>query len=75
MSSTNNLLESLKGTITEKIAELIPKLSEITPAQTIIDKSIDLIQEKFKSYIYVGLGLYAFLVVLLIIIIYLVSRK
>ena len=75
MSSTNNLLESLKGTITEKIAELIPKLSEITPAQTIIDKSIDLIQEKFKSYIYVGIGLYAFLVVLLIIIIYLVSRK
>ena len=74
-SATNNLLDSLKSTISEKISELVPKLSELAPAQTIIDKTIDVIQDKFKSYIYIGAGLYALIIVLLIIIIYMLSKK
>ncbi len=73
--SSGNLLDTLKNTLTETISEIVPKISEINPAQPIIDKTIDYVQDKLKTYMYVGIAMYALVIILLFIIIYMLYKR
>jgi hypothetical protein len=70
-----SLLDKLKNTITDKISEIIPKVSDIIPKAGVIDETaIDKVKERLTGYFYVGIALYALLIILLLFIIYLVSK-
>ena len=87
MSTINidSIIDKIKDTINQKLSEsgfveklkdaIIQKVSDTEFVQTVVDKGTVAVENKVRPYLYIGTALYALIIVLLLIIIYMIYKR
>jgi len=88
MNNLDSLLEKIKEVITQKLSKdviepiidkvddvVVNKLTSSDFIEVVVGKAIDAAKNKLQNYIYIAGGLYALIIVLLLLIIYLLYKR